>query len=125
MLYYRKRINGKKKIEKVLLPLWLFFMLLRCSCESVYWKTPIEYGESKWLSGNDDLIQAKRIVNSDKSAYSMITYNEITKRYHNNFVSEKLYFLNIDSDGNLILQDGHVTGFSADIIDLSDGVNNL
>lgn len=110
-----------KKTGKILLPLCLFFMLLLCSCESVYWKTPIDYGESKWLTGNNDLIQVEMIVNSDKTAYSIITYNENTKRYNNNFVSEKLYFLNVDSDGNLILKDGHVTGFSADITDLSDG----
>lgn len=110
-----------KKTGKILLTLWLFFTLLLCSCESVYWKTPIDYGESRWLSGNDDLIYVEMIVNSDKTAYSIITYNDNTKRYNNNFVSEKLYFLNVDGDGNPILEDGHVTGFSADIIDLSDG----
>ena len=61
------------------------------------------------------------IVNSDKTAYSIITYNENTKRYNNNFVSEKLYFLNVYSNGNPILKDGHVTGLSADITDLSKG----
>ena len=110
-----------KKQRRILLSLCLCFMLLLCSCESVYWKTPIDYGESKWLNGKDDWILVEMTVRSDKTAYSIITYNENTKRYKNNFVSEKLYFLNVDNDGNLIFQDGHVTGFSADIIDLSEG----
>lgn len=114
-------LHGMKKNGKILLPLWLFFLLFLCSCESVSWKTPIDYGASRWFSGSNDLIQVEMIVNSDKTAYSLITYNENTKRYKNNFVSEKLYFINVDGDGNLILQDGHVTGFSADIIDLSNG----
>ena len=86
------------------------------------WKTPIDYGESRWISDENALIKIEMFVSDNKEAYSFVTYNEVTKKYENNFISEMIYFNNIDEDGNLILEDGHVTGFRVWLDGSSKGV---
>ena len=91
------------------------------ACVRLKWKTPLDYGEGKWISEENAAIKIEMFVTDNRKAYSFVTYNDITKKYDNSFISEKVYFRNIDEEGNLILNDGHITGFSADIVDGSEG----
>ncbi len=110
------------KLKKsLLLSCLLFFVMLFGACDLLKFKTPIDYGESKWISGENDLIKIEMFVDSDSTAYSLVTLNGVSRKFDNSFISEMIYFLNIDENGNLILEDGHVTGFSAGIIDALDG----
>ena len=112
-----------KKIKAIILLLLLSVVLFMASaCDPPWWKTPVEYGESKWISEENALIKIEMYVTENKEIYSFVTYNGVTKKYKNNFVSEMLYFCNIDEEDNLIWEDGHITGFSADISYASKGI---
>ena len=106
----------------ILLSLLSFVLVVTSACNPLNWKIPIDYGESKWISDENALIKIEMLVTENKEVYSFVTYNEVTKKYKNNFVSEMLYFCNIDEENNLILIDGHITGFTADIIGTSKGI---
>ena len=105
----------------LLLSLLSIVLALTSACNPLGWKYPSEYGESMWITDENDLIKIEMYVTDNKEIYSFVTYNEVTKKYKNKFISEMLYFSNIDEEDNLILQDGHITGFSAIIIDASKG----
>ena len=106
----------------ILLSLLSIVLAMATACNPLNWKTPIDYGESKWISDENDLIKIEMYVMESKKIYSFVTYNGVTKKYENNFVSEMLYFCNIDEDDNLIRIDGHITGFTADISYASKGI---
>ena len=112
-----------KKFKKALLLFSFVYVLLPiCACQACWFKIPLDYGESKWVSGEDEQIKIEMLVNADKSSYSTVTFNGKTKKYKNSFVSEMLYFYNIDDNGNIILDSEHFTGFSADITKTADGI---
>ena len=111
------------KLKKTFLLFSLFLTLLLIGgCESCRFKIPLDYGESKWVSGDNDLIKIEMYVTSETDAYSVVTYKGVSKKYDNSFISEIIYFRNIDDNGNIIWVDDHFTGFSVGIHDASDGI---
>ena len=117
-----ERMNMARIKTIILLSLFSIVLAMTCACDPFNWKTPLDYGESKWISEENALIKIEMYVTENKEAYSFVTYNGITKKYKNKFVSEMIYFNNVDEEGNLVLQDGHITGFSAWFDGAPDGV---
>ena len=111
------------KLKKTFLLFSLFFALLLIGgCESCRFKIPLDYGESKWVSGEGEEIKIEMFVTSETSAYGFVTYKGVSKQYDYRFISETLYFCNIKDHGNIILDSEHFTGFSADITKTADGI---
>lgn len=61
----------------ILFSLLSIVLAITSACEPLNWKTPLDYGESKWITDENDLIKIEMYVTENKEIYSFVTYNEL------------------------------------------------
>lgn len=94
----------KKSIILILLISFTIF-LTSCIGFRTNFKFPNEYGESQWVS-KDNNFDILIFVDANNESYSSITYDEITKNYKVLFAVDGVSFRCLNENSEYVLEDG-------------------